>query len=480
MSPIDRDDPDPQTPRRELASVSDVVQKLAQVVSAEAGLLTRAARQVVAEELSRVKQGLEPAPLDILVKRARRLLGPSGAPQTDLPFSDAATGADLGWDREINIQPDDAPFRSAILPIPRSKLPAGLPEPPTPSPAPAAPAPPSEVPPRRPPAEVPAEPAPAAPAPSPPPALEAEAKPLPRFVVAPSRGASEPVRARPAPGPPAREQPLDVAETVAVAAVSKSPPPEQRPAQPDLPEEAAASRRRPRLPAEILTTPPLSLPPPPSSSPPAAPAPPVPGETVLAPEVPPAPLPKRERQPRIRQVEPPTPPRRRVWPVALVLILLVAGGLAWGVWQLLSTNVVRAPVTEAARTPAPTPLPPAPSPTAAPAEAPTAPTRPAPAAAARTRGALIVAKEWTGKAPVFVLHFSSHRDLSSAEKEAARLSARLGKPGHAIEVDLGEKGIWYRVLIGDFVTREEAQAYRAQLAAQNTPDLGLVYELRGE
>ena len=105
-----------------------------------------------------MKQGFEAAPLDVLVKRARLQLerdgeatpvsdpgasgharlsdGPappseapdflssraSGAstrrPTPDDPFQDVASRAELDWEKEIPIQAEDAPFRSAIIPIP--------------------------------------------------------------------------------------------------------------------------------------------------------------------------------------------------------------------------------------------------------------------------------------------------------------------------------------------------------------------------
>jgi hypothetical protein len=63
--------------------------------------------------------------------------------------------------------------------------------------------------------------------------------------------------------------------------------------------------------------------------------------------------------------------------------------------------------------------------------------------------------------------------------EATRLAAVFRKPGHAVEVDLGAKGIWYRVVVGEFRTADEAKAFRAALAARDTPGMGHVYEMRG-
>lgn len=49
-----------------------------------------------------------------------------------------------------------------------------------------------------------------------------------------------------------------------------------------------------------------------------------------------------------------------------------------------------------------------------------------------------------------------------------------------MEVDLGPKGLWYRSVIGDFATVEEAFTFRADLEAKNTPNMGFVYRLVGK
>ena len=100
--------------------------------------------------------------------------------------------------------------------------------------------------------------------------------------------------------------------------------------------------------------------------------------------------------------------------------------------------------------------------------------------AGQTRAARIVTPDWTGKEPLYVIHFSSYKDRPSAEREAQSLGRRLGKSGHAVEVDLGEKGRWYRVLIGDFATAEEALAYRKELEERKTPNMGFVYRVEGK
>ncbi len=95
------------------------------------------------------------------------------------------------------------------------------------------------------------------------------------------------------------------------------------------------------------------------------------------------------------------------------------------------------------------------------------------------RAAVLLTPDWAGKPVVYVLHFSSMKDRESAAKEAQKLGAALGAPGHAVEVDLGEKGIWYRVVIGEFADVDAARAFRADLEAKKTPGMGFVYEMRG-
>ena len=88
MSPLDSGFPrDSGAKKRMLPSVTDVVRELAKAVSADPAVLFKAARSVVAEELAKVKQGFEAAPLDVLVKRARLQLERDGEAT---PVSDPA------------------------------------------------------------------------------------------------------------------------------------------------------------------------------------------------------------------------------------------------------------------------------------------------------------------------------------------------------------------------------------------------------
>ena len=147
-----------------------------------------------------------------------------------------------------------------------------------------------------------------------------------------------------------------------------------------------------------------------------------------------------------------------------------------------------APTAVAAPTPSPAPVAAAPRPTAAPvaaapAPAPVSTAPPAPtavtAAVARSRDGLVVTKDRAGQPQVFSIHFTSYKDRPSAERDLKRVAAMVGRDGYVAEVDLGEKGTWQRVMIGAFATAEEARAVRAELAAKGTRDMGWVYRVVG-
>jgi len=389
MSPLDTGFPrDPEPKKRMLPSVTDVVRELAKSVSADPAVLFKAARSVVAEELAKVKQGFEAAPLDVLVRRARLQLERDGAGMpvsepapppmpvfparpaptaraapgspppsakpatTDDPFQDLASRSDLNWENDLPIQPEDAPFRSAIPSIPL-------------------------VHPREPePSEVPADPLPA---------------PLAEM-------------------PPVRELFEDNAQ----------------PAMEEFHFKAAD---------------PLPSPPPRSGG--------------------------------------------RGWLVAIALVLAVAAVLAWAVREYVFKNEIvksvapiasKKPEEVPVATPAPLPIP-TPAPTSA--AKPAAPAAKASVPVPKGRAALLLTPDWAGKPAVYVIHFSSTKDRESAAKEARKLGAALGAPARAVEVDLGDKGVWYRVVVGEFPDVDAARAFRAELEAKKTPGMGFVYEMRG-
>jgi SPOR domain len=121
-------------------------------------------------------------------------------------------------------------------------------------------------------------------------------------------------------------------------------------------------------------------------------------------------------------------------------------------------------------------------PEAPPARASASPAPPAaltPAPVRQSHGGEIVSADWEGKAPIYAVHFSSYKERGNAERDALRLSKKYGRPAHAVEVELGPKGRWNRVLVGEFASVEEARKYREELAAAHAPDLGQVYHLTG-
>jgi len=123
----------------------------------------------------------------------------------------------------------------------------------------------------------------------------------------------------------------------------------------------------------------------------------------------------------------------------------------------------------------PTPAaPPQPSPvTLAPAP------RPSPVAVARSRDGLVVTLDRAGEPQIFSIHFTSYRDRASAERDLKRIEGLAGREGYVAEVELGEKGTWYRVMVGEFPTAQEAKAVREELAAKGTRDMGWVYRVVG-
>jgi hypothetical protein len=137
-------------------------------------------------------------------------------------------------------------------------------------------------------------------------------------------------------------------------------------------------------------------------------------------------------------------------------------------------------------TPAAPAIPTAPAPTTAPEGAAATPGAghalvPLPTAlpvrgAAGAEAESMVSPDWVGRAPAFVVHFSSYRERSKAQQDAVELARRYGMPAYSAEVVL-PNGVWYRVVLGDFATAEAARAFRDALAAAHTPDLDGVYRI---
>lgn len=112
---------------------------------------------------------------------------------------------------------------------------------------------------------------------------------------------------------------------------------------------------------------------------------------------------------------------------------------------------------------------------AAPAVAP--PTTAASAPVRQSRDGLVVTKDRAGLPQIYSIHFTSYKDRAAAERDLKRIEKLVGRDGFVAEVDLGEKGIWQRVMIGAFATAQEAKAAREELVAKRTPDMGWVYRV---
>ncbi len=184
-------------------------------------------------------------------------------------------------------------------------------------------------------------------------------------------------------------------------------------------------------------------------------------------------------------------PRPRGGKLAVFLLVVAIGG---GVWFFAKTRRVSpvspfdaaASADRSAATAAPGPIAPptgAPlhvvGPPSAPAVASVAPSAPPPPAIPESHGSTMLSPDWTG-APVWMIHFSSFQKKENAERDAARLAKVLGRPLHVVAVNLGAKpGLWFRVMLGEYGTREEALAERDALAVKGTPGIGLVYGVEG-
>jgi hypothetical protein len=74
------------------------------------------------------------------------------------------------------------------------------------------------------------------------------------------------------------------------------------------------------------------------------------------------------------------------------------------------------------------------------------------------------------------VQFSAHRDRAEAVSEAERLGATLGRPMRVVAADLGARGLYHRVLVGEFPTAAAAQRFRAEARARGT-DVGPVHRI---
>jgi cell division protein FtsN len=86
-------------------------------------------------------------------------------------------------------------------------------------------------------------------------------------------------------------------------------------------------------------------------------------------------------------------------------------------------------------------------------------------------------RDWAGKKPVFVVHVSSYRTREKADANAARFAEQFGTVGHSVEVDLGDAGLWYRVVLGEFDSAASARRFASEIATKVREGVGGVYQL---
>lgn len=523
--------PEPNDPRESgfnrpgarVPQVSEVLERL----SAEFGsdlaqrpVLFQAALRVCADESRRAKRGLSCAPLDVLVDRAREMLmSPRG--QADLAAARAGV--------------DDHP----PLPAPRMVAPPPAP-PPTPAPTPAPttePTPPPET--EATPAELAPTPRWGTPVALQPPEEE---DPLEAFIpqpveppvpTPPVEVVSEPTPAPVVPDPPPPSAPTAVQPP---GLWSVSPASAPRSEHPELPEESAP----PPAPEPTVDEPRFdldTLPPPPAGDLPGESWPEfdsASGGGTLAPGVvEPASLTPLANPgddaavPAVNGVQAAEPPSeaepgsetapdsaRSARPrfLFVVLVMVAVAALGYMALQYLGGQTPEAPgavkpsesrtnppaVQTPAATTASTPTaardsqdaavatpPPAgaqatPDATEPPSEAAEAPAVPMPSAPPPAGWAQdMVSPDWDARPGIYAVHFSSFRDRRSAEVEARRLGGRHDRPAYAAEVVIPDRGVWYRVILGDFGSAAEAKAFRQELLAAGTPGVGAVYWVIG-
>jgi hypothetical protein len=166
--------------------------------------------------------------------------------------------------------------------------------------------------------------------------------------------------------------------------------------------------------------------------------------------------------------------------------------------EIVTLAATPAPTPSVSRPPAaaPTPTPrppatPAPAPplvrtvpvttapvTAAPAAATPKPAPPASSAADAGRVPVLRSRDWAGKTPVYAIHFSSFQKRENSARHAAELSKRLKLPARPVAVDLGAKGTWYRTMVGEFATPQEAQRALESLPEDVAHGAGGVYRIQ--
>ena len=69
---------------------------------------------------------------------------------------------------------------------------------------------------------------------------------------------------------------------------------------------------------------------------------------------------------------------------------------------------------------------------------------------------------------------AAYKQRAKADSDAARLAERIGTTGMTLQVDLGGKGVWYRVVLGLFSTAEEASLFRGKIDSRIPGGAGAV------
>jgi cell division septation protein DedD len=150
--------------------------------------------------------------------------------------------------------------------------------------------------------------------------------------------------------------------------------------------------------------------------------------------------------------------------------LLVIAACAFIIWHFVVKDRMRSGVSRpqavatAATTDAPEP------PQVAPASAPPSPASDAIATEGSTRTDAAPSAQpdpvptaaATGVAGGFTVQVMSAKDQASSQAAADRLASH-GAEAYVMRADLGARGVWYRVRIGQFSTRAEAQAAATRL-----------------
>ncbi len=100
-----------------------------------------------------------------------------------------------------------------------------------------------------------------------------------------------------------------------------------------------------------------------------------------------------------------------------------------------------------------------------------------PSAPGSGRASTVAVPEGTGPEPIYGVHLSSYRERLKAEGDARIVGAQLGIPTHVSAFDLGPKGVWYRVLVGELRSPAEGLALQETLRRKGLPSVGPVYRV---